>query len=68
MVNSISLKEGEEAARFPNADLDRLFAVSLDDVSALDDHARTKMADYLERPFINWSGKQVGVIRATLGS
>lgn len=37
-------------------------------LGALDDHARTEVADYLERPLINWSGKQVGVIRATLGS
>ncbi|MDP6574146.1 MAG: asparaginase [Rhodospirillales bacterium] len=37
-------------------------------LGVLDDHARTEMVDYLERPLVNWSGKRVGVIRATLGS
>ena len=37
-------------------------------LGALDDGAEAEMADYLERPLINWSGKRVGVIRATLGS
>jgi hypothetical protein len=37
-------------------------------LGAFDDHARTGLTDYLERPLVNWSGKRVGVIRATLGS
>jgi len=37
-------------------------------LGAFDDHARAGLTDYLERPLVNWSGKRVGVIRATLGS
>ncbi len=37
-------------------------------LGAIDDHAEAELADYLERPLINWAGKRVGVIRATLNS
>ena len=36
-------------------------------LGALDGHAEAELADYLERPLVNWSGKRVGVIRAVLG-
>lgn len=39
-LEGLRRQEASEAARFPGADLDRLVAVSLDDVAALDDHAR----------------------------
>ena len=36
-------------------------------LGALDDHAEVELADYFERPLVNWVGKRVGAIRAAPG-